>query len=123
MRIVIAGCREYTDFEEASVFILSCLVRLGIETAVVLSGKCRGADKLGERFATERGWRILEFPADWAKYGRAAGPVRNRKMVDASDAVICFWDGKSRGTASLIQYAKKLKRPLFIKYITIKSPD
>ena len=40
------------------------------------------------------------------KYGRAAGPLRNEKMVECADLVVAFWDGRSRGTKSLIKYAQ-----------------
>lgn len=95
-----------------------CLSRISKEhTIVILSGGCVGADMLGERFAKEKGYAIERFVAEWGKYGRGAGPKRNFEMAMASDYVICFWDGKSRGTASMISYAKKLKKPLRIKRI------
>jgi len=117
-RIVIAGCRDYTDYDEAKKFLETSVINQENETAwILLTGKCRGADRLGERFARENGWEIEEYPAAWEKYGRAAGPIRNREMIDACDVVVCFWDGKSKGTASLIAYARKAQKPLNIKII------
>lgn len=117
-RIIIAGSRWFTDYSEAKKFITSSIVNFQMgESWILLSGRCKGADQLGERFARENGWPIEEFPADWRKYGRAAGPIRNQKMVDTCDAIICFWDGKSKGTASLIRYARKTHKPLHIKSI------
>lgn len=46
------------------------------------------------------------FPADWNKHGKAAGPILNAEMAEVADALIAFWDGKSRGTANMIQLAK-----------------
>ena len=54
---------------------------------------------LGERYARENGFRIERYPADWKQYGKSAGPRRNMQMAEAGDDIICFWDGKSRGTA------------------------
>ncbi len=54
------------------------------------------------------------FPAEWDKYGRAAGTARNKKMVEASDVVIAFWDEKSKGTKSLINLAKKSRKNLMV---------
>ena len=84
---------------------------------VFVSGNCKGADLIGEKYAKEHGYEIEIFPAEWKKYGRAAGPIRNEKIAEISDYVICFWDGKSKGTFSMIQEAKKLNKPLRIKYI------
>jgi hypothetical protein len=52
--------------------------------------------------------------ADWAKYGPAAGPIRNKEIIDACDVVIAFWDGKSKGTANSIKLAKCKCSPLHI---------
>lgn len=60
-----------------------------------------GADSLGEQFAKEHGLSCELHPADWNKHGRAAGPIRNAQMAEISDALIAFWDGKSRGTKSI----------------------
>jgi hypothetical protein len=83
-----------------------------------VSGGCSGADKLGERYATEHGYKIEVYPAEWKKYGPPAGPIRNMKMAKISDFVICFWDGESNGTRSMINCAKKLNKPIKIKLIT-----
>ena len=116
--VVIAGCRTYSNYEEAKAFIASCLMEYeNKEQITVLSGGCKGADLLGERFAKENGFIIKRYLPDWKKYGKAAGPIRNKQMVDACQKVICFWDGKSRGTASLIQYAKKSAKKVDIKLI------
>jgi len=49
----------------------------------------------------------LLYPADWNRHGRAAGPIRNEKMAEVSDALIAFLDGKSRGTRSMIEIARR----------------
>lgn len=84
---------------------------------VFLSGGCRGADMLGERYAKENDYEIIRYNAEWDKYGAAAGPKRNLAMAADCDYVICFWDGKSRGTASMIKQAEKCGKPVKIKYI------
>ena len=106
-KIVIAGSRSFTDYTVAEEFITETLKPLLVpgDEPVILSGKCRGADALGERYARERGWRVVFYPADWSA-GRVAGPLRNRKMAADADIVICFWDGQSRGTASMIRFAE-----------------
>ena len=72
---------------------------------------------LGERYAKENGFDIEFYPADWEKYGLRAGPMRNKQMAENSDFVICFWDGKSRGTKSMLEHSKALNKPIRIKRI------
>ena len=85
---------------------------------IFVSGGCRGADKSDESYAAEHGYKIEVYPAEWKKYGPQAGPIRNMKMAKISDFVICFWEGKSNGTQSMINCAKKLNKSIKIKRIT-----
>ena len=116
MKIVIGGCRDYHDYDAFCEFVDRCLEELR-QDVTVLSGHCSGVDAMAERYAAERGLGVEIYAAEWDKYGRAAGPVRNKKMVEQSDAVIAFWDRVSKGTRSLIRYAEQQGKPLFIKYI------
>ena len=114
--VVIAGCRDYNNYEEAKQYIDYCLSDIRKDNdIIILSGCAKGADALGERYAEEKGFKIEKHPADWAKFGRSAGPKRNEQMAKNSDYVICFWDGKSRGTKSMIELARKYNKPIKIK--------
>lgn len=117
-RIVVAGSRDFYDYRMAKEYIDECLAEFeqGVDY-VFISGTCRGADMLGERYADEHGCEIERYPADWNLLGKSAGPVRNRKMAEAADLIICFWDGKSNGTRSLIDYAEKIGKTVKIKMI------
>ncbi len=118
IRIVVAGCRNFNDYFIAKEFIDDCLKDIKKEnTLIFVSGCCKGADLLGERYAKENGFDIEHYPADWNKYKKAAGVIRNKQMAEASDIVVCFWDGKSRGTKSMIDLANKNNKQIFIKYI------
>lgn len=103
MKVIIAGGREITDYE----LLLNAVLNAGFDITTVVSGCARGADALGERFAAEAGLELIKFPADWNKHGRAAGPIRNAQMGDFADALIALWDGQSRGTKHMIDYATK----------------
>ena len=74
---------------------------------IIVSGHAHGADTLGERFAKEQGLTVELHPAKWRALGKAAGMIRNTEMVRASNALIAFWDGKSRGTVHMINLAKR----------------
>lgn len=117
-RIVVAGSRNYENYSEAKKYIEMCIKEIKCKyTLIFLSGGCRGADMLGERYATENGFNIERYPADWQRYGKSAGLKRNFQIAKSCDYVICFWDGKSPGTASMISYARKLQKPINIKII------
>lgn len=106
-RIVVAGCRNFEDYDIAKEYIDMCIKEIRKEYKLIfLSGCCRGADLLGEKYAKENGYNIEYYPADWKTLGKRAGPERNLQMAKKCDYVICFWDGKSRGTASMISFAK-----------------
>ncbi len=117
-RVVVAGCRDYNNYEQAREFIELCISKINKENEIIfLSGDCRGADALGIRYAKESGFAIEHYPAEWQKYGKSAGPKRNEIMAQRCDFVICFWDGKSRGTRSMIELAQKYKRKIRVKMI------
>lgn len=118
MYVIISGCRQYDNYDEAKDFIDSIISRhFSRERLTVISGHCRGSDLLGERYAEENALECILFPAEWALYGRKAGPIRNEKMASLADALICFWDGTSRGTRSMISCAERKGIPVFVKRI------
>ena len=78
-----------------------------LPNVTIISGGATGADALGEQFAKENNLELIVVPANWEKYGRAAGPRRNAEMAEMADALIAFWDGKSRGTKNMIETAEK----------------
>lgn len=124
MKIVVGGCRDFFDYSTVSAHLDALLkTHDPNDTVTFLSGHCSGVDQLTEQYARERGYSLLLFPAEWKRYGRAAGPMCNQAMVEKSDQVVAFWDGKSRGTKSLIQYAQKLQKPLVIIKIPTRTPD
>lgn len=107
MKVIIAGGRDFANLElmtKKMDFFLSKATHMNIE---IVSGKARGADALGEEYAKLRNYPIAEFPADWDKYNKGSGFRRNTEMAEYADALVAFWDGKSRGTMHMINVAKK----------------
>ena len=102
-KLVVAGCRDFTDYDLVVKELDEYLGNLADKSVIIVSGCAEGADKLGERYATERHLNIERYPAEWEKYGKYAGPRRNGQMAKVADAVIVFWDGKSRGPKSMIK--------------------
>ena len=108
--VIIAGGRDFNDYELLKSKCLLLLKNKMEQCDVqVVCGCARGADTLGKQFAEELGLKVLEYPADWDKYGKRAGYIRNEEMAKISNALIAFWDGESRGTKHMIDLAKKYK--------------
>jgi len=106
-RVIVAGGRKFNDYpllENKLDNILSEVCKT--HTVHIVSGRAFGADKLGERYANWNDLPIDSYPAEWDKYGKSAGYKRNALMADNADALVAFWDGKSRGTMHMIDLAK-----------------
>lgn len=115
IKLLIAGSREYDDYE----FLEKSVNDLKTPIECIISGTARGADKLGERYATENNIDIMRFPADWNSYGKKAGYIRNEQMGKTCDLALIFWDGKSAGTRNMIYILNRLgKRYILYKYKT-----
>ena len=99
MKIAIVGSRTFKDYNAMHAFIEEMLVTMesSIIEAVVWGG-ARGADSLAERYAQERGLKMIVFPAQWKKYGRRAGFIRNVNIIRECDVCFAFWDGESHDT-------------------------
>ncbi len=110
MKIIIAGGREFTQYEILKKVCDHMLSKVqDLSTITIVSGGARGVDKMGERYAQERGIPCVIFKADWDNLGKSAGYKRNQEMADYASHLIAFWDGKSRGTKHMIDIAKRDK--------------
>jgi hypothetical protein len=107
MKLILAGGRDYEDYSEFKRRVISIIELNKWENIEVVSGCADGTDKMGERLAGQCIWPIAKFPADWKTYGKSAGPMRNREMANHADALIAFWDGKSKGTKNMIEEANR----------------
>lgn len=106
-KVIIAGCRDFADYELLKKECDFCLQNQKPEDIVIVSGHASGADALGEHYALERDLQLETYTADWKAHGRAAGPIRNAQMASVAHALIAFWDGKSRETKNMIDTATK----------------
>lgn len=90
--LVIGGSRVFDNYDTLVKVVDSVLSYLDVDNSevVLVSGCCSGADALGLRLAFERGWPVLRFPALWGRYGRSAGPIRNKEMAKVANACVLF---------------------------------
>lgn len=114
--ILITGSRNWEDKD----LIKSALLPYANKHVLLIHGDCRGADKLAGEVAKELHFQISSSPANWQLYGRAAGPIRNKEMVNQakkfhesgiSTIVLAFHDSLhlSKGTKSCVDMAIKAK--------------
>ncbi len=115
MKLAIVGGRDFNDYGKFVVTIHNhfYLVRI----TEIISGGAQGADSLAKRYARQYlNIEYKEHPAEWGKFGKPAGFIRNQTIVDNCDMVLAFWDGESRGTADTIEKAKRAKKTTIIIY-------
>jgi hypothetical protein len=106
-KLVVAGTRYYSNYALVASKLDAYLAdKLDKYNVTIICGDAQGADAMGLAYASNHGLKVEHFPAEWGKFGNAAGPIRNKKMAQNADAVIVFWDGKSPGTKNMIKNAK-----------------
>jgi len=85
------------------------------ENSILITGCARGVDKFSEEwYRLKIGSNVQRFPAEWGKYGRAAGHVRNKAMAKEADFLIAIWNGSSLGTKGMIELMKKENKPYVV---------
>lgn len=114
MRILVCGSRHFHDYDKLYSEINGILFDKGnyedyAMVSCIISGHAKGADTLGEQYAKNNNIPLEIYPADWNKHGKAAGPIRNKQMLDEGkpDLVIAFMAKDSRGTKNMVNQATK----------------
>lgn len=113
MKLMIAGSRSITEFD------ISAYIPDGVE--LIISGGADGIDFLAEKYADKNRISKLIMRPRYDLYGKAAPIKRNEMMVEIADFVLVIWDGKSKGSASTIKYARKKNKKLTVINILAKE--
>lgn len=106
-KVIIAGGRDFDDWHLLCKTCHNLLKDKDYNQVEIVEGGAKGADRLGFEFYRANGTKHKRFPADWHTHGKKAGILRNIEMAEYADALIAFWDGKSRGTKHMIEVAKE----------------
>jgi len=124
MRILVTGSRHWSDYNKVIRGLTVAIDELSTKfkddkTITIVHGGARGADSLAADFVVNtrsyfagHGYTIKEevHPANWNKYGKGAGPIRNQEMVDAgADICVAFLAPNSRGTKDCAARARAAK--------------
>lgn len=107
-RIIIIGSRK-RDSEDDFFEVVDAFLKIYEGHDIIISGGCpKGADRFAERISTETGVPIVIFPANWEKFGKAAGFIRNTDIARNGDVVIaCVAPDRKGGTEDTIKKFKK----------------
>jgi len=103
MKVAVIGSRDLIISDLESFIPKEC--------SEIVSGGAVGVDLCAAEFAKKKKMNLVEFLPNYKKYGRSAPIVRNKQIVEYSDEVLAFWDGKSKGTLSVIRYCEKTGTP------------
>ena len=114
MKVIIAGSRNVND-KKLVADALRTYQRIGKITEIVC-GEARGVDAIGRQLAEAQHIPVKSFPADWQKYGKPAGYIRNKEMAMYADALVAIWDGESRGTRHMIDIMNELGKPALVHF-------
>jgi len=106
MILAIVGSRSFDDYQLLRRETLAVIAKYGACERIV-SGGANGADTLARRYAVEHDIPFVEYAAEWAKYGKRAGPMRNARIVEECTHVLAFPLGASPGTRDTISQAAR----------------
>jgi hypothetical protein len=126
MKILVTGSRDWADTAAVKTMLEDQAAKRPREPVTLVHGAAPGADTIAAMLAEQHGWQVETFPAEWDRYGRRAGPVRNQLMVDhGADVCLVFPMPDSRGTWDCVRRARKAGIPLVYctKYIPGISGD
>lgn len=115
MKILVSGSREMPENQKSRNMILAqimeCLVGkddLYPQDVTIITGGAKGADTVAHDLAVDYGMKTIVHYAEWNRFGKSAGPIRNGRMLDEEpDVVIAFPIGKSVGTRHCIKEAER----------------
>jgi hypothetical protein len=115
MKVIIAGSRNIIDYGVH--YVIEAVKESGFKITEEVCGMARGIDWCGKIWAEANEIPVKKFPANWKRYGKAAGPIRNKEMMEYADALIAIWDEKSRGTLDMINQMRAANKPVYVKII------
>lgn len=113
LKVIIAGSRSIHKYA----LVKKAILASGFNIGEVVCGMAPGVDLLGKRWGDENGIPVKEMPAAWrvnGRYNPNAGFERNEEMGDYADAAVIVYDGESSGSAHMMKYMRKIKKPCYV---------
>ncbi|MBR0741172.1 DUF2493 domain-containing protein [Bradyrhizobium liaoningense] len=103
MHVIVCGGRTFDNYAAVKKYLDMLYAIHGF--TLVIHGRAKGADTCAHRWAGEHGVPVEMFPAHWRLHGNAAGPIRNKQMLDEGrpQLVVAFPGGD--GTRNMMKQA------------------
>ncbi len=125
LKVIVAGSRSFSNYALVEHVCDNIIIGFFCEnfperdfflstSVIIVSGGCRGVDRIAEKYAEEKYFKFEMFKADWNKYGKQAGPIRNGEMAKYADMAVVFWDGESRGSQNMIVQMVRQGKPVHV---------
>jgi len=107
MRVIVTGSRKLADRTAAQVALYDAIAALPVE-ATLIEGGAMGTDEKARIMARRRGLDVETYWANWTRYDKGAGPIRNQKMLSlGADLVLAFPGPESKGTWDMVRIAQE----------------
>lgn len=114
IRVLVTGSRYLDNERLVATALLNYTKGIPKNQITVVHGGAPGCDTLAGMAASRLGMQVEVHPADWKTHGKAAGPLRNKHMVDlGADICLAFPVGDSRGTRGCMRLAKEAGIPVY----------
>ena len=112
LKILICGGRHFCNYALLESIADNVIKGQNFSEIEIVSGHCIGADRMGEEYAKRRNYALKIFPAEWKKYGKRAGPIRNKQMIDyiaefENKIVVAFTGPNTKGTKIRLRLQKR----------------
>ena len=117
IKLIVAGSRKFQDEYVFEQYLLAYLAKY--EDLTIITGMATGPDMMAYDYAQFHDMPVLEFPADWNRFGKSAGYRRNAEMLKSGTHLLAFWDGHSKGTKNMIDIATKAGLNVTIILVTV----
>lgn len=114
MKLLVCGSRSIKNASYIYECINDAIKKLKYRVFTIIEGDAKGVDKIAGKYAIENGLNLDNFKPDWKRYGKGAGKIRSKQMVDLCDKGIAIWDGISIGTEYTIIQLRNQKKLLKI---------
>lgn len=111
INLAVIGSRTFRD--SASLWAELDSMRESIRC--IVTGGAEGPDQMAELWAFAKNIPIIVIKPDWEKYGKSAGPIRNKDIIDNCDEVLAYWDGKSKGTQHALALARREEKTIHLR--------
>lgn len=113
MKVLVTGGRDYNNSFNVDMVLATLTFSLSEEEMTLIVGDATGADTIARKAAESLDWEVEVYEADWEKYGKQAGPIRNGWMINIGEPDVCLAFPGGKGTANCVMQAEAAGIPVY----------